>query len=76
MSPSGARANLDKLTRTVTPADPTPLLLVTILGVALVVLLITWLRAPAFLALAVGSLFVGLAARMPLAEIRHRQASG
>ena len=52
-----------------TPADPAPLLLVTFLGVALVVLLITWLRMPAFIALAVGSLFVGLAARMPLADI-------
>jgi gluconate:H+ symporter, GntP family len=70
------RANLDKLTRTVTPADPTPLLLVTILGVALVVLLITWLRAPAFIALAVGSLFVGLAARMPLAEIPRAFQAG
>ena len=58
------------------PADPTPLLLVTIIGVALVVLLITWLRMPAFIALAVGSLFVGLAARMPLAEIPRAFQSG
>ena len=39
------------------------------LGVALVVLLITWLRLPAFLALLVGSVIVGLGARMPLADI-------
>jgi GntP family gluconate:H+ symporter len=49
--------------------DPTPLLLVALLGVALVVLLITWVRIPAFIALAAGSFFVGLAARMPLADI-------
>jgi GntP family gluconate:H+ symporter len=51
------------------PADPTPLLLVALLGVALVVLLITWVRIPAFIALAAGSFFVGLGARMPLADI-------
>jgi GntP family gluconate:H+ symporter len=50
-------------------ADPAPLLLITLAGVALVVLLITWLKLPAFIALAVGSLFVGLAAGMPLADI-------
>ena len=65
----GGLPNQGKLTGIVSPADPAPLLLVTILGVALVVLLITWLRMPAFIALAVGSLFVGLAARMPLADI-------
>lgn len=51
------------------PADPTPLLLVALLGVALVVLLITWMRIPAFIALAAGSFFVGLGARMPLVDI-------
>jgi len=60
----------------VTPADPAPLLLVTFLGVALVVLLITWLRMPAFLALAVGSIVVGLGARMTLAEIPRAFQSG
>lgn len=49
--------------------DPIPLLTVTALGVGLVVLLITWLKMPAFLALAAASLFVGVAARMPLADI-------
>jgi len=53
----------------VIPVDPVPLLIVTCLGVALVVLLITWVRMPAFLALVAGSLSVGLAARMPLADI-------
>jgi GntP family gluconate:H+ symporter len=33
------------------------------------VLLITWVRIPAFIALAAGSFFVGLGARMPLADI-------
>jgi GntP family gluconate:H+ symporter len=52
-----------------TPVDPTSVLVVTFLGVTLVVLLVTWLRMQAFIALAVGSLFVGIAAGMPLAEI-------
>jgi GntP family gluconate:H+ symporter len=69
-------ANQGKLIGILTPADPTPLLVVTILGVALVVLLITWLRMPAFIALAAGSLFVGLAARMPLADIPRAFQSG
>jgi GntP family gluconate:H+ symporter len=45
------------------------LLIITAAGVAIIVLLITWARWPAFLALAVGSFVVGLAARMPLADI-------
>lgn len=49
--------------------DPAPLLFVTFLGVALVVLLITWVKLPAFIALAAGSFFVGLAAGMPLGEV-------
>ena len=51
------------------PVDATSLLLVAALGVALVVLLITWVRIPAFIALAAGSFFVGLGARMPLGDI-------
>ena len=51
------------------PVDVTSLLLVAALGVALVVVLITWVRIPAFIALAAGSFFVGLGARMPLADI-------
>ena len=49
--------------------EPGYLLLVTLLGVTLVVALITWLKTPAFLALAAGAFAVGLGARMPLAEI-------
>ena len=52
-----------------TATDPAFLLLVCFLGVALVVVLITWLKIPAFVALAAGAFFVGLAARMPLADI-------
>jgi GntP family gluconate:H+ symporter len=51
------------------PPDTSLLLLVTAAGVALVVLLITWARLPAFIALAAGGFFVGLAARMPVADI-------
>lgn len=49
--------------------SPGTLLLIAACGVALVVLLITWAKVPAFLSLAIGSLFVGFAARMPLADI-------
>lgn len=51
------------------PVDPASVLLVTFLGVVLVVVLVTWLRMHAFIALAIGSLFVGVAAGMPLADI-------
>jgi GntP family gluconate:H+ symporter len=55
--------------RTLAPVDTGPLLLVAFLGVGLVVLLITWLKLPAFIALAAGSFFVGFGARMPLGDI-------
>lgn len=45
------------------------LLLVAAAGVVLVVLLVTWVRLPAFVALTCASLAVGLGARMPLADI-------
>jgi GntP family gluconate:H+ symporter len=60
----------------VTPLDPAYLLIIAFAAVALVVLLITWVRMPAFLALATGSLFVGLASRMPLADIPRGFQSG
>lgn len=49
--------------------DSPSLLLVAFAGVALVVVLITWLRVPAFIALAAGSFVVGVGARMPLGDI-------
>jgi GntP family gluconate:H+ symporter len=52
------------------------LLIVAFASVALVVLLITWAKMPAFLALATGSLFVGLAAGMPLGDIPRAFQSG
>ncbi len=52
------------------------LLVIAAIGVLLVVLLSTWVRLPAFLALAVASLFVGVAAGMPLAEIPRAFQSG
>jgi GntP family gluconate:H+ symporter len=51
------------------PPAASTLLVITFIGVAIVVLLITWLRLPAFIALLIGSLFVGVAARMPPADI-------
>ena len=50
--------------------------LIAALSVALVVLLIVWVRMPAFLALATGSLIVGLAARMPLPDIPRAFQAG
>ncbi len=51
------------------PVDPSILLLIAAVGVGLVVLFITWLRLPAFIALLLGSMIVGLGARMPLTDI-------
>ena len=45
-------------------------------AVAAVVLLVTWLRVPAFIALAAASLFVGVATGMPLAEAARAFQSG
>ena len=58
------------------PRVPALLLLIAALSVTLVVLLIVWVRMPAFLALATGSLVVGLAARMPLADIPRAFQAG
>jgi GntP family gluconate:H+ symporter len=58
------------------PVDPLPLLLVASAGVALVVLLVTWVRLPAFVALTVASLCVGVGARMPLLEIPRAFQAG
>jgi GntP family gluconate:H+ symporter len=57
--------------------DQTALILtIAFVGVALVVLLVTWLRVPAFIALAAASVFVGISARMPLAEVARAFQSG
>jgi GntP family gluconate:H+ symporter len=58
------------------PVDPFSLLLVASAGVALVVLLVTWVRLPAFVALTVASLCVGVGARMPLVEIPRAFQAG
>ena len=54
---------------TLNPTDPSVLLSVAAAGVALVVVLITWARLPAFIALAAGAFFVGIAGGMPLVDI-------
>lgn len=59
-----------------TPADTLSLLLVASAGVALVVLLVTWVRLPAFVALTVASLCVGVGARMPLVDIPRAFQAG
>jgi GntP family gluconate:H+ symporter len=52
------------------------LLIVAAAAVALVVLLVTWLAVPAFIALTAASLFMGTGARMPLGEIARAFQSG
>src|SRR6187551_1773725 len=52
------------------------LLIIAFAGVALVVILITWAKIPAFLALAAASLAVGVGARMPLPDITRAFQSG
>ena len=56
--------------------NPATLLFIAAVGVALVVLLITWVRLPAFLALAAASIVVGLATRMPLADVARAFQGG
>jgi len=56
--------------------DPTSLLSIAAVGVALIVVLITVVRLPAFLALATGALAVGLAARMPFGDITRSFQAG
>jgi gluconate:H+ symporter, GntP family len=58
------------------PVDPLPLLLVAAAGVVLVVLLVTLVRMPAFVALTVASLCVGVGARMPLLDIPRAFQAG
>lgn len=52
------------------------ILFIAFAGVALIVLLITWARLPAFVALAIGSMLVGIAARVPIAQIPRAFAQG
>src|SRR3954451_12405116 len=58
------------------PPAASTLLLIAFAGVALVVLLITWMRLPAFIALAIGSVFVGVVARMPPGDIARAFQAG
>lgn len=54
----------------------TGLLAIAATGVLLVVVLSTWVRLPAFLALVCASVFVGVAAGMPLAEVPRSFQAG
>jgi len=53
----------------VTPLAPAALFGIAAAAVVAVIVLVTWARLPAFVALAAASLSVGVAARMPLADI-------
>ena len=57
-------------------SDAATLISIAAIGVAVVVLLITVVRLPAFLALAAGAFGVGLAARVPLGDITRSFQGG
>ncbi len=52
------------------------MLIVAVLGIALVVLLIVWLKLHAFLALTIGALFVGIASGIPLEKVTASYEAG
>jgi len=54
----------------------TQVLIVAVLGIALVVLLIVWLKLHAFLALTIGALFVGIASSIPLEKVTASYEAG
>lgn len=54
----------------------TQVLVVAIVGIGIVVALIVWLKLHAFLALTIGSLFVGLASGIPLANVTTSYENG
>jgi hypothetical protein len=47
----------------------TQVLIVAVIGIAIVVTLIVWLKFHAFLALTIGALFVGIASGLPLDKV-------
>ena len=57
-------------------AHDTQVLIVAVLGIAIVVLLIVWLKLHAFLALTIGALFVGIASGIPLEKVTASYEAG
>ena len=57
-------------------AHDTQVLIVAALGIALIVLLIVWLKLHAFLALTVGALFVGVGSGIPLGKVTASYETG
>src|SRR3954454_23098162 len=56
--------------------DQPQLRIVAVLGIAIVVLLIVWLKLHAFLALTIGALFVGIASGIPLEKVTASYEAG
>src|SRR5690606_33501551 len=57
-------------------AQDTRVLVVAVIGIALLVLLIVWLKLHAFLALTIGALFVGAGSGMPLDKVTASYEAG
>ncbi len=64
------------MTSTVLNAHDTQVLVVAAIGIAVIVLLIVWLKLHAFLALTVGALFVGVGSGIPLGKVTASYETG
>jgi len=69
-------ATAPELAATVLNAHDTQVLLVAALGIAVIVLLIVWLRLHAFLALTIGALVVGVGSGIPLGKVTASYEAG
>jgi GntP family gluconate:H+ symporter len=64
------------LARPVLDAHDTQVLVVAAIGIAIIVVLIVWLKLHAFLALTVGALFVGVGSGIPLGKVTASYETG
>ena len=69
-------ATAAELVQPVLNAHDTQVLVVAVVGIALIVALIVWLKLHAFLALTVGALFVGVGSGIPLAKVTASYEAG
>jgi len=69
-------ASAASLAQPVLNAHDTQVLVVAAIGIAIIVLLIVWLKLHAFLALTVGALFVGVGSGIPLGKVTASYENG
>ena len=69
-------ASAARLAQPVLNAHDTQVLIVAAVGIAIIVLLIVWLKLHAFLALTVGALFVGVGSGIPLGKVTASYETG